>query len=239
MVLDTVKLEYQMKKDEELSYKIRVNSQRETSDQGKVQTDKDVLTLNMTQKVVAVSSDGIYDLEMNVTPLELVRNSEPIKLEVQSQSVKLKMSRSGEILAISMPSPATQPSFPTKPLRKGESWIGESKINLPGKADPFILKFNYMLWGLEKVKGYECAQIQVSSPETKIPIEEQVTQKVSAVGTTYFAHKEGRLVKSDVETKTAMDFPGGYVKTLTQIFVELQEAFVPEAPADEEFIIKG
>ena len=64
------------------------------------------------------------------------------------------------------------------------------------------LTYHYSLWDFRRVGGYKYAEINVSCPETAIPLQDKVEQKISAKGTTFFAYKEGRLVRSEVETNS-------------------------------------
>lgn len=243
VVKEAIKLEYKMNKGEDYIYRVTVKSQRRLEEAGQIQEEKDQIIMKMVQKVVDVKPDGSYNLEMIVEPQQLIRNDKEVPLDTPAQSVTMRMTRNGEILETSMPSPATQPSFPTKTLFVGDSWVGESKVSLPERPQPIILKFNYLLWGIERVKGYECAQINVSSPETKIELAEGVSQRISAAGTTYFAHNEGRLVRSEVETKISIKMPEGKVYNSISIFVDILEAPTAvkkkELPSEDEFFISG
>lgn len=223
MAKEPIKLEYKMQTGEEYVYQITLDSEQKMEIEGKPQDIKDHLKMRMLQRVLEVNRDGSYNLEMVVEPQQLIRNNENMPMQAGEQKVTMKMTKNGEILETSMPSPASQPSFPTKTLLVGETWTGESKINL-GKPEPATLKFNYLLWGVEKTKGYECAIIQVNSPETEIPLDAGSVQKISAGGTTFFAHKEGRLVKSEVNTKIYMESPQGKLSNNIKILVTLTEA---------------
>jgi len=73
------------------------------------------------------------------------------------------------------------------------------------------------------MNNYECSKINVFTPETPIPLQEDVTQTILVTGTTYFAHNEGRLIKSIAETKTWMTLPTGQsVNTLTKMIIEIE-----------------
>lgn len=233
---EPIKLEYKMSKGEEYIYQITLDSEQKIDMEGNKQEIKDNLKMKMSQKVIDVGQDGIYQLEMVVEPQQLIRNGESVPMQGGEQRVTMKMNRSGEIIETSMPSPASQPSFPTKTLMVGETWTGESKINV-GKPEPAVLKFNYLLWGVEQTKGHECAIIQVNSPETGIPLDGGNVQKISASGTTFFAHKEGRLVKSEVNTKIYMEVPQGKLSNVIKILVALTEA--PNAKAAKPFTALG
>ncbi|MBM3465743.1 MAG: hypothetical protein FJX76_26935 [Armatimonadetes bacterium] len=84
------------------------------------------------------------------------------------------------------------------------------------------LRYHYSLWDFTRVQGYECAEIRVSCPESTIPLQDKVEQRISATGTTYFAYKEGRLVRSEVETDSSISAPDVSIKNHIKVRVELQ-----------------
>lgn len=228
-VSDAVTLQYKMAKNEEYVYDIAVDSSRDAESGGNRQQERDLLKMKMTQKVTEVNSDSSYSLEMLVEPQKLTKNEQEVPLNPMQQKVTMRMSKSGEILETSLQGPATQPSFPTRPIFVGETWEGESKVNLQDPTTgqplpPVTLKFVYTLSAIVKVKGYECAHIIVKNPESEIALSQGVTQKISANGDTYFAHKEGRLIKSDVQTKILMTLPDGQLHNTIKITVEIVEA---------------
>lgn len=239
---EAVVLQYKMSKNEEYVYDITVDSNREAKAADEMQQERDILKMKMSQKITAVGPDGSYTLDMIVEPKQLVKNGQEIRMDPMQQKVSMKMSRSGEILETSLQGPATQPSFPTRPIFIGETWEGESKVTLSDPSTnqplaPVSMKFNYTLKSIEKVKGYDCARIEVKNPETEIALSQGITQKITATGATYFAHKEGRLVKSDVETRIVMTHPQGSLFNSIKITVDLAEA--PRLSPGEEFLISG
>jgi hypothetical protein len=240
---EAVLLQYKMAKNEEYVYEIVVDSNREAKTNEGNQQEHDLLKMRMTQKITAVHPDGSYSLEMLVEPKQLVRNGQEIRVDPMQQRVNMRMSKSGELLETSLQGPATNPSFPTRPVFVGETWEGESKVNLQDPATgqplpPVGLKFNYTFQGIEKMKGYDCAKIIVKNPETEIPLSPGIVQKITANGSNYFAHKEGRLVKSEVETRIVMTHPEITLYNNIRITVDLVQA--PQGfSSNEEFLISG
>jgi hypothetical protein len=233
-----------MSKNEEYVYDIAVDSSREAESGGNRQAERDLLKMKMTQKITAVNADGSYSLEMLVEPQKLTKNNQDVPLDPMQQKVTMRMSKSGEILETSLQGPATQPSFPTRPIFIGETWEGESKVNLQDPTTgqplpPVTLKFIYTLSAISKIKGYDCAHIMVKNPESEITLSQGVTQKISAKGDTYFAHKEGRLIKSDVQTEILMTLPDGKLHNTIQITVEIVETPRSLSQGNNEFLISG
>lgn len=238
---ETVTLQYKMAKNDTYVYQITVDSEREIETGGNTQREQDSLKMKMTQKVLAVLPDGAYSLEMLVEPQSLVKNGQDVKIEPSTQKITMKMSKSGEILETSLPGPATQPSFPKHPVSVGQTWDGESQVTLQDPTTgqtlpPHTLKFLYTLTAIEKVKNYKCSHIKVKNPETEITLAQGIIQKIHAHGDTFFAHQEGRLVQSDVQTQISMSIPEGNLQNTIKIHVELTHT--PE-PAANEFLISG
>lgn len=243
VVGQAVMLEYKMKKGETLTYKTTVHSEQEIkTDEQAGSTSSDV-EMKMVQKCTDVGPDGTMTVDVTIQSGSIKREGEEEELPNVGQTITLKMKKNGEIVHTSVDLPFEQPAFPTKPVKKGDSWVGESKISIPGKPDMVSLDYNYSLWDFTKILGYDTAEIKVACKETKIPIQEGIDQTLSAEGTTYFAHKEGRLVKSEVATKTVITAQDGSVDTKIRVTVELEDTKKPSmgmglGSPDDGFIIK-
>lgn len=239
VVGEAVMLEYKMSKGETLTYKTTVHSDQKikTEDQsGSTTSDVEMI---MVQKCTEVANDGTMTVDVTIQSGKLSRDGEAEELPNVGQTITLKMKRNGEIIHTSVDLPFEQPAFPANSVKKGDTWVGKSKITIPGKSDMVTLSYNYSLWDFTKALGYECAEIKVACPETKIPIGEGIEQVLTAQGTTHFAHKEGRLVKSEVETRTKITAQDGSVDTSIKVVVELQEKKEPGMGSpDEGYIIK-
>ena len=222
----------------------------------------------MEQTAAEVSNDGQMSVDVTIKSVSMKRDNEAASLapeqDPSGKKVSMKMKKSGEVVSTNMDLPFSQPPFPTKALRKGETWKGDSVIPVPilnaegqqtGQRQ-VTLTYHYSLWDFRRVGGYECAEINVSCPETTIPLQDKVEQKISAKGTTFFAYKEGRLVRSEVETNSSISAPDVAIRNHIKVRVELTSASAPPtgaaAPAaaasssgplsmggDEEFIIGG
>ncbi len=240
VVGEAVMLEYKMKKGETLNYTTTVHSEQEIKTEEQSGSTTSDVVMKMVQKCTDVAPDGTMTVDVTIQSGKLKRDGEEEELPNVGQTITLKMKKSGEIVHTSVDLPFEQPAFPTKAVKKGDTWVGKSKISIPGKPDMVTLEYNYSLWDFTKILGYDCAEIKVACPETKIPIGEGIEQVLTATGTTYFAYKEGRLVKSEVETKTKITAQDGSVYTVIKVVVELQDkAQGGISPSiDEGFIIK-
>lgn len=223
VVGQAIKLEYKMKKGEILTYKTTVHSEQEIKTEEQSGSTSSDVEMKMVQKCTDVAPDGTMTVDVTIQSGKLKRDGEEEELPNVGQTITLKMKRSGEIVHTSIDLPFEQPAFPTNPVKKGDSWVGESKISIPGKDKMVTLEYNYSLWNFSKTLGYSCAEIKVACPETNIPIQEGIDQTLTANGTTHFAHKQGRLVKSEVETKTKITAQDGEVSTYIKVLVELVE----------------
>lgn len=240
VVGEATKLEYKMKKGEKLTYNTKVHSEQEIkTDEQSGSTSSDV-EMKMLQTCTDVAPDGTMTVDVTIQSGKLRKDGQEEELPNVGQTITLKMKKSGEIVHTSVELPFEQPAFPTDVVKKGQKWEGKSRISIPGKTDMVTLVYNYSLEGFTKVLGYDCAEIKVACPETKIPIQEGIDQTLTANGITYFGHKEGRLVKSEVETRTTITAQDGSVYTYIKVIVELEDKKTEFGGfgQPEEFIIK-
>lgn len=243
VVGEAIMLEYKMKKGETLTYNTIVHSEQEIKTEEQSGSTSSDVEMKMVQQCTEVAPDGTMTVDVTIQAGKLKRDGQEEELPNVGQTITLKMKKSGEIIHTSVDLPFEQPAFPVKTVKKGDTWVGKSKINIPGKPDMVTLNYNYSLWGLTKAMGYECAEIKVACPETKIPIQEGIEQTLTANGTTHFAHREGRLVKSEVETRTNITAQDGSVDTYIKVIVELVEKKTAAdslgvSGPDEGFILK-
>ena len=150
------------------------------------------------------------------------------------QSMSMKVTKTGKILEIKgleglkrvMPQldiqgmiKQSQPAFPEKEVRIGESWTQDVELPLPQVGKPVTIETEYTLKGFEKINGYNCARIEVKAdvlltdlvfdmslgkPQTEVGmVIDRLSQKTE--GMLYFAHKEGIVVKSDQDVDMSME----------------------------------
>jgi hypothetical protein len=223
VVGETISLEYKMKKGEEIKYKTIVDSEQSMKEGDQKQEIKSNLVMIMMQRCTDVLQDGTMVIDVVIESGSLKRDGEEEPLPNTGQVISMKMKKNGEMVQTSVDLPFSQPPFPAKSIKKKDTWTGESKVSIPGKTEPIVLTYNYILWDFVKQGKHECAEIKVSCPENKINLAEGVEQVLSATGTTYFAHKAGMLVRSEVETKTDITAPDASIKTHIKVKVELMD----------------
>lgn len=243
-----VKLEYNLRDGEKLQYKTHVISNHKlTEKENPPLTQASTLDMLMVQVSRGLDTEGLFLVDVVIEDGKISRDGSEEALPNKGQKISMKMKKDGEIVHSSENVPYSQPPFPSHPVSTGEGWTGESKIDLEGKPDPVIIKYQYTMTGFENILGYNCAVIEAKSPETLVELEPGVNQKLIATGKTYFAHSIGRLIKSVVETDTVITAPEVELKTNIKVVVELVEkaAQASKEPQiklaqkdDEEFLIR-
>jgi hypothetical protein len=201
----------------------------------------------MMQKCNEVTGDGTLGVDVIIESGFLESEGQKEELPDKGKTISMKMKKNGEIVSTNVDLPFSQPPFPGKEIKKKEKWTGESKVQIPTEPQPktVTLTYNYILWDFTKVDGHDCVEIKVSCPECTIELGKddqgkEITQVLSATGTTYFAYKEGMLIKSEVETKTDITATNAAVKTHIKVKVDLVEQKKAAAGATEEgFRIAG
>lgn len=230
---DTITLAYAMQPGEKLRYKTEVISEQSVQQEGQQpQGFSSTMEMVMVQEGKGVNPDGSMEVEVTIEDGSINKGGQTEKLPTVGTKITIVMKKSGEIVRTSVDFPFSQPAFPEKQLKVNDSWTGDSQMDIPlyndegqqtgtKKAD---LTYHYTLAGVEQTKGYETAVINVSCPETRFDLQEEIQQSITATGVTYFGHKQGRLVKSQVSTKTEITAPGTIVGTKIKVVVELQDA---------------
>lgn len=208
--------------DLELSYDRLIEKITSAGQTMEIIADKDATIMRQNGKVIYDSTAP--ESEGRPSPFE----------GLIGQSMTMKVTKTGKILEVKgleglkrlMPQldiqemiKQSQPAFPEKEVRIGESWIQKTEFPLPQIGKPVTVETKYTLRGFEKVKGYNCARIEVKmdvlltglgldvplgEPQTEVRmVIDRLSQKME--GMLYFAHKEGKLVKSDQDMDMSME----------------------------------
>ncbi len=248
---EPITLEYKMSPGEVLKYRTRVDSDQSLREEGQPeQSNRSVLEMTMEQKVTEVKGD-LSTVEVTIQDGKIHREGEVADLPAAGQTIGITMKRNGDIVKTSVDFPFSQPAFPERTLRVGEKWTGDSKMDIPRMdaegnqtgSKQVSLTYHYTLAGFERIAGYDVAIIQVECPKTSIEIDANVVQSIVATGKTCFAHREGRLIRSNVETNTRITAPGAEVSTHIKVSVDLVDTPPPASSGpsvgagDEHFII--
>ncbi|MCD6309603.1 MAG: hypothetical protein J7M18_02750 [Candidatus Eremiobacteraeota bacterium] len=221
MIGEAVLLEYKMAKGEELEYRSVVKSDQSVKEGDEVTSQVSELVMDMSQKALEVKPEGLMDIEVTITGGKTKVNEEESELPNVGQTILMTMKKNGEITKSSVDIPFSQPPFPSYQVKKGDSWKEQSRVSIPGKDEPAVLTYEYTLVGFADIANYKCVEISVKCNETKVELGEGADQTITAIGTTYFAPKEGRLVRSEVETVTKIIAENLQVDNKIKVTVEL------------------
>lgn len=216
---DTITLEYLGKKGDSLKYKTIVHSIQNMKEKANNVEIKSVVEILMSQTITEIDENGNLTIDIIIEEGKLKKDSEETPLPNVGQKITMKMKKTGEVLETTSPTDFSQPAFPAGPKSKKDRWDSISEIKVQDRPEPLKLNYKYILWDIIPHKGYECAEIKVSCPETTLELQPGVNQTISATGSTYFAHKEGFLVNSEVETQTLIEVPSEEVAISTRIRV--------------------
>lgn len=217
-------LEYKGKSGDVIKYKTLVDSTQTISEKEHKQEVSNRIEILMSQTIVDADSDGNLTVDVVIESGKAIRGDQEAPLPNVGQKITMKMKKTGEVTYTSMPIDFSQPSFPEGLKNKKDRWDSVSKINVPERPEPIQLNYKYILWDIVTQGKHECAEIKVSCPETSVELQEGVTQTISATGSTFFAHKEGYLVKSEVETQTVIKAPAEDLLINTRIRVNVSLA---------------
>ena len=135
---DTITLEYRMKKGETLEYKTTVDSEQTLREQDQTMSGSSTMEMLMEQTAAEVTADGQMSVDVTIKSVSMKRDNEAASLapeqDPSGKKVSMKMKKSGEVVSTNMDLPFSQPPFPTKALRKGETWKGDSVIPVPSST---------------------------------------------------------------------------------------------------------
>lgn len=236
-VAEAITLAYKMTQGESLRYRIGMDSDQQVQEGDKHGTVVSRMDLVMSQKAKSVAPDGTLSLDVIIDTGTVKRNGEATDLPNVGQTISMTMKKTGEVTQTSVDFPFSQPPFPDKPVKVGDTWTGQSTLNVLEGKPPITLTYHYTLKGIKKIHGYECAEIDVKSPVSTHDLGEGVTQTLTAGGTTYFAYNQGKLVQSTVHTKTDVTTAQLTVSNDMKVQIEIEDGPAP-AGAEEAFIAR-
>jgi hypothetical protein len=244
---EAIRLEYRMQLGESREYRASVRSDQVVKDRGEIASATVLADLTLLQKVVEVKPPDTYRLHVLILGGVVRRNGDAAEIPNRGQVIPVELKKNGAVVQGFLDLPFSQSAFPDRSLRQGDTWSGQSGIVVPvtgpdGKMAGVrreYLTYSYSLWGFRRIMGYDCAQIHVVCPQTRIVMGPGYDQTVLAAGTTFFAYKEGRMVRSEVETTTVMTSPDTSVTNTVKVVIEIHEASTARmAAGGEEFIIR-
>ena len=221
-------LEYKMSPGELLRYRSTVSSQQTIKEEGQEpQKMGSSLEIVMGQAVRAVHN-GVADIDVTIESGSITHDQDELPLDTVGQKISMQMKRNGDVVSTSVDFPFSQPSFPERPLKPGDTWNNTNKMNVPigenGETKSVDLVYKYTLTKFDHINGYDVAVINITCPPVTIDLQPDARQTIQAEGCTNFAHAQGRLVSSTVHTHTEVDVPETSITTDIRVSVELLDA---------------
>jgi hypothetical protein len=206
--MSEVILKNKFEKGQELKYRSRTEINNRARDKEK---DREIGTQNATWEIEI--RQRILDVEEG-EKAHILYYSSPVSVPVEAQMmgvlnkkqvIYVFMNSFGKIIEASGIGFQGIVNFPEKAIKTGESWTETSEIELPGFPQGVQHSRTFTLENIEKVNDYECATINVTAKDTELEIptpdrRSNVKYIVRTSGKIHFAHKEGFLVKSSIET---------------------------------------
>jgi len=209
--LKPVKLEFKMAEGEAVNYKVNMTMESTmTQKEGKPQSNKSEVEMMMTQTCKKVDPDGTMTIEVKMGKGKMIMDGQEQPIN-EEKTMTMKMKKNGEIVETEENMPLEQVKLPDKEVKKGDTWEGSSKVpgpsqpNEKGEEPKLVYKFTFD--NLDKLGDYDCAVIKSVCPETKIPLGDKNEMIMNAEGMTYFAPKEGKLVKSEMKSTMKAEAP--------------------------------
>lgn len=219
---DTITLEYRGKKGDTQKYKTLVHSVQTLKEKGNTSEAKNTIEIIMTQTIQDTDKDGNIVVDVIIEQGKVKKDGEETTLPNVGQKITMKMKKTGEVLETTSPVDFSQPAFPEGPKKIKDRWDSISEIKVQDRPEPIKLNYKYILWDILKHKNYDCAEIKVSCPETTVELQPGVNQTISATGSTHFAHKNGFLIDSEIETQTLIEIPTEDMSINTRIRVTVE-----------------
>lgn len=236
-----VSLEYRFQKGESLKYRISLNSDYTFAKDGaQPEHRKNETALTLIQTVKAINYNDSFDLEIFFKEDKKITGNTESEFTKNEGSLRLRMLKNGRITHSSVGPAFSFPPFPERPLMKGESWMEENQLTLPGHRQ--AVPFQYTLTDFKEINGHECAVLEVEAPELTIFLEAGLEQKVLVKGVNYFDHQNGRLIKSEVKSASEILGYDWKAQNQTSLQVELvtpeeSRESLEETEIPEEFMV--
>lgn len=222
---DKVLLQYNPKPGTAIKYQMTINGNTVVTAMGRPQATALETVMTLEQKITGVDKTGNIDISTTILDGKIVVNKVPTEIPGKGQIIRVKMAKNGEVLSsegMDQPSNFSQMQikFPATPVGTGDTW--ETVIQ-PNPQLPLPLKVKYTVLGFETVDGYDCVKLQ-SNVSTEQGDTGSINLTVNADGKIWFAHKEGVLVKNEVDSKMNMTMEndlGGNKKETIRTHMEL------------------
>lgn len=203
------RLEYKYKAGDVLKYKFTMETQ------GQLQIDK--VSRAVSSQSEAEVIQNIVDVDKNV--ISMNETVKPLVMESSGKALPLphfkvtpvKMDNLGRIIGGEGTENMPGTFLPAVEVKHGDKWSGEGTVRCAG-GRLLKLKTAYIFTGYEKVKGYDCAKIQLEIEPAEIPlaegrgIREGLISVKGGSGEISFAYENGMLVSSSTTLRLGIKF---------------------------------
>ena len=215
-------IKYKLKKSDISRYITTVHSLREAIEGSYYEKNESKMDMSMTQEVIDVHNNGNMDMRVSIDSSVLKKNGHEVPIKRKERIFTMKMSENGEVIESSGTGPQSPPLFPDRDINPGDSWKSEKELSVPNRSDKILLKTIYKFEGLEEFKGIDCVRIVINTEEVSLEFDEGVVQTIGGSGLTYFGYKEGKLIKSEVNTYTRTTLSDAEIKVTTKVIVNYE-----------------
>lgn len=213
-----VKLEYDYKEGDVLSYKINIAYFGQIAMRGKNELIDTRIDAIVNEKIINRSPDDIYDIEIQTKSMTMNMNGKIYTMVQTPTPAWIKMTKNGTVLeAKTGPAAVDNPSgqnaqyemiLPNDSVTVGQKWQNDKKIMLPGQTEPLPLTVEYSLQDIRKYRDINCAIIKSEIKEIEVPTPTGEKVRARGSGTTFFDYADGKVVKNDFDLYLFLNKPG-------------------------------
>ncbi|MBI2266085.1 MAG: hypothetical protein HYU64_13075 [Armatimonadetes bacterium] len=196
-------LTYRFRKGDTLRYRITIDSLIESATAA-FPPETIRMEMEIVQRSLGERGQGIVALSCTTQKARMTRAGESRNLP--QGEMQLLLRRTGEVVESRGNLEGSRwggghPAFPERPVSLGEEWEGKSTVSNAESPDILVIT-RHRLEALESLGNYECARILAWSDSGPIQAESRQEFSIKISTVTHFAYKEGRMVRSVVQTQT-------------------------------------
>lgn len=234
---ESVRLRYDFQSGQILRYRLNMSSNATfRMPDGQVEKLNMTNYLELSQELIEKTDEGNFRVAVTIDKVIQTVNGKNNRVPVPEGQVNIiEMMPNGQVVNIQSSAPATssqslQMVFPSKPLRKGDSWDQTQTLTHPL---PLETKTEYEVSDLHgSFPGYQGETVfirsQMALENSETPTKEVVSSRTN--GNLWFDAKNGRIVRSKGVSNFTFDLPisipdlvpeGSNVKLDLQLNVEI------------------
>ncbi|MDQ7821817.1 MAG: hypothetical protein RDV48_03375 [Candidatus Eremiobacteraeota bacterium] len=167
--------------------------------------------IEIDQRILEIEDGEKAHIIYRSTPVSIPMEAQMIGVLNKKQIIYVLMDTRGIILEASGIGFQGIVNFPDGALKEGDTWQDSTDVELPGLPQPVRQMRTFTLQGFETHGTYQCAKISVASEEANLDIiapdrVNTIKYSIKTTGEILFAHKEGFLVKSMINSSFTSNF---------------------------------